>query len=72
MKIDEKLINRLQLMAIIAMLLTLFTGHTQLFIFAMLTLSGLKLYTYYLFKRTTDAVFTIIYLVMLAFIIMER
>ena len=72
MKISETLINRLQLMAIVAMLLTLFTGHTQLFVFAMLTLSGLKLYSYYLFKRTTDAVFTIIYLVMLAFITMER
>lgn len=72
MKMNETLLNRLQLMAIIAMLLTLFTGHTKLFVFAMLTLSGLKLYTYYLFKRATDAVFTIIYLVMLAFIIMER
>jgi len=72
MKMSETLINRLQLMAIVAMLLTLFTGHTKLFIFSMLTLSGLKLYTYYLFKRSQDAIFTVIYLAMLAFIIMER
>lgn len=70
--ISEKLLNRLQLMAIIAMLLTLFTGHTKAFIFAMLMLTGLKIYSYYLFKRMTDAVFTVIYLVMLTFIILER
>jgi len=72
LEMNETLLGRLQLMAIIAMLLTLFTGHTTAFIVAMLMLTGLKLYTYHLYRRMTDAVFTVIYLVMLTFIIMEK
>ena len=72
MKIDERTLNTAQVMAILAMLLTLMTGHTLGFMVSMLMLTGLKIYSWQAHNKKVDIIFASIYAAMIVFMIIDK
>ena len=59
--INPKLMNMLQLMCVVAVLITLITEHTVMFNTSLIMLAVLKMWNYTLTNRALEAVFAIIY-----------
>lgn len=59
--IERKKLNMLQLMAIVAMLLTLLTGHNAAFATATAMMCALKLMAMVMYEDSKEAIFATIY-----------
>ena len=66
--VSPKLMNALQLMCVVAVLLTLLTGHTVMFNTSLIMLAGLKMWNYCITNRAIEGIFAIVYCIVVVVI----